>query len=42
MFDLERSIQFGFVVWPTAITDGNGVRLLFRHSHAKGLENYAA
>jgi hypothetical protein len=31
-FILERSIQFGFGVWTSAITDGNGVRLLFRHS----------
>jgi hypothetical protein len=42
MFDLERSTQLGFGVWTSAITDGNGVRLLFRRLRAKSLEDYAA
>jgi hypothetical protein len=30
-FNLERSIQLGFAVWPAATPDGSCVRLLFRH-----------
>src|SRR5580698_2245740 len=39
---LERSNQLGVAVWTAAIPDGKCVRLLFRHSHAKRLEDCAA